>query len=185
MKMRTDDGVKRSRATLKDWTMPKPYRSPFPPLELDLDLSIDDEEVSTCRPRLQSTPDSTLRPTSRKAELAQLLADEDFATGLVVADEMLAADGADRDAKEAKTRCLQELERIYECRLGSLAQIPVLAVTMKELPNLAIDNRSAFIVSLVDGISTLDMVLDMSGMPRLEALRVLYELTKNGIVTMS
>ena len=162
--------------------MPKPFRSPFPPLALDPA----DQEVSTCRPKAQpSQPKSRTRPASRKRELAELLRGEDFGTALAVAEEILAADPGDLEAREAKLRSEDALEEIYARRLGSLSHVPVLAVTMKDLPGLAIDNRSAFVLSLVDGVSTIDMILDMSGMPRLEALRLLYEMTKSEIVVLS
>jgi hypothetical protein len=81
-------------------------------------------------------------------------------------------------------RCHEELEKVYAERLGSLAQVPSIAVAMKEIPGLALDHRSGFILSLVDGVSTLDMILDMSGMSRLDTLRVLHELIQHGTLTL-
>jgi len=121
----------------------------------------------------------------RSEELADLLADKDYRSALVVAEEILADDPNDMDAKEGMLRCQAELESVYVKRLGSLLQVPSIAVSMKEIPSLALDNRSAFILSLVDGVSTLDMILDMSGMQRLEALRVLHELIQHGTLTLA
>jgi hypothetical protein len=36
------------------------------------------------------------------------------------------------------------------------------------------------VLSRIDGISSLEMILDMSGMPQLDALRIVYELIQNG-----
>jgi hypothetical protein len=121
----------------------------------------------------------------RCEELADLMADKDYRSALVIAEEILADDPNDLDAKEAMLRCQSELESVYERRMGSLQKVPSVAVTMKEIPSLALDNRSAFILSLVDGVSTLDMILDMSGMQRLEALRVLHELIQHGTLILA
>jgi hypothetical protein len=39
-------------------------------------------------------------------------------------------------------------------------------------------------LSLVDGVSTVEMILDVSGMPRLDALRILNELVQQRIVAL-
>ena len=50
---------------------------------------------------------------------------------------------------------------------------------------LAVDGffiLSGFILSLIDGSSSLEMVLDVCGMPKLDALRILQELVHQKIV---
>jgi hypothetical protein len=50
---------------------------------------------------------------------------------------------------------------------------------------VAIDHRAGFLLSLVDGSSTLEAILDVCGMPRLDALRILHELVQRGAVGLT
>jgi hypothetical protein len=159
-----------------------------PPPESDVRPPAGDLPDTAPPPPTASDVRSDVRLRSRDArceELADLLANKDFRSALVVAEELLADDPSDLDAREAMLRCQVELESVYVRRMGSLNKVPSVAVSMKEIPSLALDNRSAFILSLVDGVSTLDVILDMSGMPRLEALRVLHELIQHRTLTLS
>ena len=111
-------------------------------------------------------------------------ADQDYRAALVVADQILADDPDNKPAKAGRKTCHDELEKLYIARIGSLEQVPTVAVSPQEIPNLALDHRSGFILALVDGVSTLDMILDMASMPRLDALRVLLELVQHGTLTL-
>ena len=98
------------------------------------------------------------------AELEQKLGAGDFRGALVVAEQLLGDDPANEQAKAAVARCHEAIEKLYVERLGSLERVPHVAVRRDEIPNLALDHRSGFILALVDGISTLDMILDMASM---------------------
>jgi hypothetical protein len=52
------------------------------------------------------------------------------------------------------------------------------------LRSLALDHREGFILSLVDGRSPVETVLDASAMPLLDALRILCELYEARIIGM-
>jgi hypothetical protein len=75
-------------------------------------------------------------------------------------------------------------EEALTARLGSLERIATLAVAQAELRALAVDHRGAFLLSQVDGVSTLEMILDVSGMGRVDALRILAGFVEQGIVTL-
>ena len=45
--------------------------------------------------------------------------------------------------------------------------------------------RAGFLLSLVDGISSIEELLDISSMPRLEALRILYGLLDQRVIALS
>lgn len=66
--------------------------------------------------------------------------------------------------------------------LGPLDRVPVVLVAREQLRWLAIDHRAGFVLSLVDGVSTASTILDVSGMPEAEALRILAELVQQDIV---
>jgi hypothetical protein len=71
------------------------------------------------------------------------------------------------------------LERVYESSLGPLSKVP-----RHGQPASDLDPRSAFLLSRLDGMSSVDDLLDISGMPRLEALRALALLVKRGVVVL-
>jgi hypothetical protein len=77
----------------------------------------------------------------------------------------------------------REFESIDE--LATTAEIPVdlaqdevphLAVPVSELADRLVNSREAFIVSLVDGVSSVEMLLDIGGVPRQEMSSVLCQL---------
>ena len=65
-----------------------------------------------------------------------------------------------------------------------LAGVPRLALSLTELMGLRLDHRAGFLVSLVDGTYTVEMILDASAMKREEALAILGELEARGIIVI-
>jgi hypothetical protein len=61
-------------------------------------------------------------------------------------------------------------------------RVPRVAVTRADLEACALDHREGFILSLLDGTSSVEAILDVAGMPEGEALLVLGELYELGIV---
>jgi hypothetical protein len=61
-------------------------------------------------------------------------------------------------------------------------RIPRLAVEPRDLTLLALDHREGFLVSLVDGVSTIETVLDLCAMPADEALEILESLALRGVL---
>jgi hypothetical protein len=75
-------------------------------------------------------------------------------------------------------------EQALLARLGSLERVATLAVDARELRALPVDHRGAFLLSQVDVVSTLAMILDVSGMSRLDALRILAGFVEQGTITL-
>jgi hypothetical protein len=71
---------------------------------------------------------------------------------------------------------------VFQAFLGDLERTPVLARPLHELAAAPISPRAAFLLSRVDGLLSLDEILDVSGMPRLEAYRYLCQLFLRGIL---
>jgi hypothetical protein len=67
---------------------------------------------------------------------------------------------------------------------GSLNQVPRLVVPLHELRNLSLDHESGFLLSRVDGVSTLDTLLDVCAMPRVNALRLVAKLVDYGVIDL-
>jgi hypothetical protein len=71
---------------------------------------------------------------------------------------------------------------VFQTFLGDLHRTPVLARPLHELATSPISPRAAFLLSRVDGLLSLDEILDVSGMPRMEAYRYLCQLFLRGIL---
>jgi hypothetical protein len=108
----------------------------------------------------------------------------DYTGALEMAELLLTEDPGDKEILECADKCRLVLEGMYAARLGSLAQIPAVIVQRAQLRWLSIDHRAGFVLSLIDGSSTLEMILDVSGMPKLDSMRILLELIAQRIVAL-
>jgi len=82
----------------------------------------------------------------------------------------------DESARQYAANSRIRLETRYTTRIGSLDYIFNLAVPGAQVKWLGLDPQAAFLLSLVDGQTTVEEVLDLCQMGRLEALRVFTEL---------
>jgi hypothetical protein len=76
------------------------------------------------------------------------------------------------------------LFEIFGNYLGDTRAVPRLALPMSSIPLSDLDHRAAFLLSRVDGMLSLEDVLDVSGMARLEAFRHLSRLLLRGILEL-
>jgi hypothetical protein len=74
------------------------------------------------------------------------------------------------------------IQAVFQQYLGNLQRQPTLARPLHELASAPIGPRAAFLLSRIDGMLSIDEVLDVSGMPRLEAYRHLCQLFLHGIL---
>ncbi len=75
----------------------------------------------------------------------------------------------------------QEIERALIARLGSAASMPVLVA---DVTKLNLDHRAAFVLRFLDGMSSVEDILDASGLPRVDVLRVLDDLLTRGVIAL-
>ncbi|HEY1960331.1 MAG TPA: hypothetical protein VGH28_32195 [Polyangiaceae bacterium] len=106
----------------------------------------------------------------------------DYSGALVVAESILEDDPSHVEALQCETSCRQVLEQMYTARIGPLDRVPFVAVPPEQLRWLSLDHRAGFVLSHVDGNCSLDQILDVSGMPPLDALRILYELLQQRVI---
>jgi hypothetical protein len=69
-------------------------------------------------------------------------------------------------------------------RLGGDLKVPKLVIDRAKITALALDHRAGFVLSLVDGRIPIEDILDVSGMPRRDALRILCELVDRGAIKL-
>jgi hypothetical protein len=118
----------------------------------------------------------------RVADMRALLAANNFSSALVVAESVLVSDPAHAVAQHCIEACRAALSDKYLSSLGGRGVIPRVAMGPEEIRWLSLDHRSGFLLSFVDGMTPIDDVLDVSSMPELDALRILFELRTQGVI---
>jgi hypothetical protein len=107
----------------------------------------------------------------------RLFEDDDFLFGDASGDRSshveLRVDGDDDPA--STEREIAAAADYFRC-------VPCLAVSAQELALLPLDHREGFLVSRVDGVSTVETILDVSAMPADEALEILQSLVERGVL---
>jgi hypothetical protein len=107
----------------------------------------------------------------------------DFERSVAAVDLALSEDPNSPLAQKLIHRHRDAIMNVFQNYLGDLQRTPSLARPLHELGNAPISPRAAFLLSRVDGTLSIDEVLDVSGMPRLEAYRYLCQLFMRGILT--
>jgi hypothetical protein len=74
------------------------------------------------------------------------------------------------------------LYRIYEGHIGEMTQVPLLAVPIHQISAERLDHRTGFLLSRIDGMLSFEDILDVAGMPRLDAYRILSNLLRRGFI---
>jgi len=118
------------------------------------------------------------------AEMKDRYAMGDFTGALVIAESVLEVDASDPEALRYAESCRKVLTQMYAARLGALDRVVEVAVPADQIRWLSLDHRAGFLLSLVDGISTVEEILDISGMSKLEALRIMYALLEQRVITI-
>lgn len=62
--------------------------------------------------------------------------------------------------------------------------VPRIAMSRDKIAQLPLDHRAGFILSLIDASSTVDEILDVSGMPTPEAREILIHLARRGVIDL-
>lgn len=114
-------------------------------------------------------------------EMRRCFAMEDYAGALAIAELILAEDPRNLAAAGCKENCRIRLENKYAI-LVAPRSVPRVLVPQTQARSLGIDHRVGFLLSLIDGASTVETIVEESGMPRLDVLRMLYELDQRQII---
>jgi hypothetical protein len=152
--------------------MPASHDSDRPPASMELDL----RRFEASLPPAQ---DPELRALTDRYAMG------DYSGALVVAEGILESDPAHVEASRYAKNCRDVLMQMYAARLGPLNQVVSMAIPAEQIRWLSLDHRSGFLLSLVDGTSSVEEILDMSGMPRLDALRIMFSLFSERVVALS
>jgi hypothetical protein len=71
---------------------------------------------------------------------------------------------------------------ILSSRLAPLTRVPSLAKELAQLGALLEDPKTAYVLGFVDGLLPLETIIDVTGLPELETLRVLDRMVSQSVV---
>jgi hypothetical protein len=143
--------------------------------EFDPEAFARDSEV-----RQRTVPPSTGESTMDDAR--RHLQDGDPEQALFLLVRLLELAPFHAEASTLSKECRAALERVCVSAIGSTSTVLVVTIGPDELKGFGLDNVSGFLVSLIDGHTEVETLLDLSGLPRLLALRHLRGLVTRGIV---
>jgi hypothetical protein len=124
------------------------------------------------------------RPNDERAKMLRRLEAKDYMGALILAESLGNAAPSDQEVHRCAEECRAKLTDMYLGKLGERSHVPRVMIGAGELQHLALDHRAGFLISCIDGASSLDEVLDMSGMPALDTVRLLYELVQEGAIVV-
>lgn len=78
--------------------------------------------------------------------------------------------------------CSRVLEQRVIGRVGDLSRVPVVLMSDAQIRWLALDHRAGFLLSMIDGFTSMEELLDIAGMPRNDVLRTLGQLLDQGVI---
>jgi hypothetical protein len=133
------------------------------------------------------TPLPSAPPVSDQVlrELKDRYAMGDYSGALIVAEAVPPDAPQHAEAQRFAQNCREVLVQMYTSRLGARDQVVSMAIPADQVRWLSLDHRAGFLLSLVDATSTVEELLDISGMPRLDALRILYALLQERVIALS
>jgi len=150
-------------------------------------LDLVPEPVSS-RPAKSSPPplpeSASHVPPSRAAadnafaeSMFERLAAGDYEGASIAAEALLEYRPRDQDALDCAQIAKSELRKVYGARLGSLDRVPHVAMGPEAIFSLqTLDFRAGYLLSRIEGLSSLRQVVESGSIPSHEALRILSEL---------
>ncbi len=106
----------------------------------------------------------------------------DLAGALDLADVILSENPSNLLVRECRNKARDALAKIYADKLRPLDRAPIVIAAHAEAACHSIDHRAQFLLSHVDGSSSLEAIVDACGMPRFDALKILQKLLDQRII---
>lgn len=136
--------------------------------------------ISDVPPPVRTTPKAT--PSSKMRAAVDR---RDWPVARAIAEEILANDPTDLDAYVCVETSAQRMRELNELRLGARDRVLRQSLPDDWLPDMELDPQVAFLLSRVDGASTIEEILEISGIPKDDAVRILVDLLEDGVIEAS
>ncbi len=159
---------------------------------LDPDGGLDLEaisEKSDLRPLVPERARMTPHPIAPKSDVEiwmegarELFALGDFSGSLEMIEKILKVDPNHAEAWNYLKQNEATLVAMYESKLGSLGNVPRLAIKPEEVMWLNLDHRAGFLLAQIDGTVNYEDLFALSGLPRLDTAKILATLLNDGVI---
>ena len=133
------------------------------------------DETALEHARLQSLPSNMPPPRRPMSTVPGPLLD----AGRNPRDSSVEIDTGEEDLESLDA---SEQVAILSSRLAPLTRVPSLARDLVQLGSLLEDPKTAYVLGFVDGLLPLETIIDVTGLPELETLRVLDRMVAQSIV---
>ncbi|ATB26731.1 hypothetical protein [Melittangium boletus] len=155
----------------------------MPSITADVLAFLAESEVAARAPAEEELPLEGSREVSTLlVGVEELLALGDVTSALELLRKAEECDPADERLAAARGRCENAQRAALEARLGDTRQVPLLKLRMAELMKLSLDARMGFLLSRIDGLLSYEALFSVSGMSRLETMRVLVQLLDQDVI---
>jgi CRP-like cAMP-binding protein len=134
------------------------------------------------RRRTSKAPRAISPSDHLRTQMRERLEIGDYSGALAAAEEVAKSGDEDPEVRRVGEECRRVLVGMYESRIGSFHRAPVVVVSPHELIWRSLDATAGFILSRIDGTSTFEDIVDISGLPRFETCRILNQLLQDGII---
>lgn len=170
-------------ATQRGLAAPDPFE-PRPPAGTHRFGSLGDASVQAEPPSSERGPLLPSEPASADPfnDVRELYDAGDFRSALVMVEALLEVSPDHFEAKACAASCRELLSKKYLTRLGGLAKILRVAMPPDEIRWLSLDHKAGFLLSCIDGTSSIEEVLDVACMQEFEAIRILHDFRELGVV---
>ena len=129
----------------------------------------------------------TVSPAGREGSVVDdvrgLVAAGEIEEALACANTALAMAPMHAELRQLALECTDNLERDYLGRLGGPTAVLVMTLPPSELKAHSFDTVTGFLLAQLDGVITVEDLIDVCGLPPLTVLRALCTLVEQAIVT--
>ena len=153
--------------------MPKPKL----PETLPELAAVSEEDTSGLQP-IQAAWDDVF------AEMRRAFAALDYARAVDLGERFVEKNPDHASARLFLQECRTLLEHRLERELMPLDRVVYARVKLAELTKSRVEPRMAFLLAQVDGQTTIEDLVDLAGMPRVDALRTLADAISRGLVAL-
>jgi hypothetical protein len=162
----------------------QPSRAAAPPPPAKAPAWSPERPISPILSAVAQPRDPSLSNASPEALLAAAksrLGQRDLDGALELLERIPAGYGLD-DARRLLDQTRQGLERIYEAKIGVFHAAPRVLLSNQELIWLNLNHRAGYVLSQIDGKVSFEDLIALSGMPRLDTLRILCTLKEEHVI---
>ena len=149
----------------------------FPLEDLDVVAEVEEEEEPT---------EAAVRPGRDPQEVLQEARDRfglhDFDGVLERLEDLPPELAQGEEARSLAAEARRNLLKMYESKIGDFERAPRVLISDEEVIWLNLNHRAGFILSQIDGAVTYEDLVALSGMPRLDTVRILADLIDKKVV---